>query len=75
MILFYKVVHDLIVRWIITVWHTNKTKLQANVLGRTPVFFTDTSDTARLTDPCLSARCPSTRFCSNVYPTQNGEHT
>ena len=49
--------------WIITLkWHTDKTKLQANVLGCTPVFFTDTFDTARFTTPCLSTRCPPTRF-------------
>ena len=38
--------------WIITLlWHTNKTRLQANVLGRTPVSFTDTLDTARFNAP------------------------
>ena len=39
-------------------WHTSKTKLQANVLGSTPVFFPDTFDTACFTTPCLSTDVP-----------------
>ena len=59
--------------WIITLlWYLNGTRLQTNVLGRTPVSFTDPLVTARFNAPVFYKDVPRlVPFKSNIGETDD----